>query len=68
MKWVIASTCIDCEEMGNISHTAIAQDKDINGNFAPFIFDSKLEAELFITEIIGEDLENAWATPQQENM
>ena len=68
MKWVIASTCMECEEMGAMAHTAIAQDKDADGNFAPYIFDSKKEAELFITEVMGEDLEFAWATPQKENM
>jgi hypothetical protein len=68
LKWVIASTCVQCKEMGDVPHTAFAQDKDTNGNFTPYIFDSKREAELFITEVLKEDLEFAWATPQKENM
>ena len=56
MKWVIASTCMECEEMGEMAHTAIAQDKDADGQLAPYIFDSKEEAEVFEDDFVEEDL------------
>lgn len=69
MKWVIASTCIKCEEMGDVPHTAIAQYKDEDKRLVPYIFDSKREAELYITKEMEEDnFEYVWATPQKENM
>ena len=67
-KWLIASTCIKCEEIGDVAHTAFAQDKDADGNFTPYIFDSQKEAELYITKVMKEDLDYVWATPQKENM
>ena len=67
-KWLIASTCIMCKEMGDVPHTAFAHDEE-DGNFALYIFDSKREAELYIIKEMKEDnFDYVWATPQKDNM
>ena len=57
MKWVLASSCIKCEEEGDTVHTAICMREDKDGSPTPLTFNSQTEAELYITEEIKENYE-----------